>query len=236
MCSSKDDAWFRPIVNEQDVINSTYTGEQDIERSRSRSASSVGFAGKTVKTVPLSRRESYQREITELSKRFRDTKDLYMERNRDTVVNQFYKNLVDVKTEEFKRAARSETKDSKRKQKTLLNQIEDLKRINSKYRRAAEQRYNAKFSTYHPTNATARAEYSNSAQNKDSKSHDFSKWRYKHINAGEQSLNARRQKRNDKSLDQKGYRGPQWEKQSSNMQRLLRQEQNEGMFLSDTQR
>ena len=230
VCSTvDDDGYFRPVVNEQEVINSTYTGDKNIERSRSRSSSSVGFARKKVTTVPFSRQESYHREMTELSKRFVETKDVYTERNRDTVANQFYKNLADVKREEYKRASQSSTKQSKQKQKTLLNQIEDLKRLNSKYRRATEQRYNAKFSTYHPTNAAARAEISTSAQKKSKNSHDFSKWRYKHFNMN--SSGKIDKDRKQRQHGQKGYRGPQWERQATNMQQVLSHEQNEGNFV-----
>lgn len=123
-------AQFRPILNHKAIIDHTY----NIERSRSRSKSRERFKRKRVVTTPLSLLVEH-RERTLYTDRYRGLKDIYTESGLGHVEQQFYERLTKVKIEEYKSVSKSRDKGSKHRQKTLPKQIEDLKKINTRYGR-----------------------------------------------------------------------------------------------------
>ena len=219
---------FRPATNHKAVIDHTY----NIERSRTRAKSRDGFVRKRVVTTPLVMQESH-RERTLYTDRFRGMKDVYTESNTEQVEKQFYKKLVDVKMEEFRSVSRLTDKNSKHRKKVLLKQIQDLRKMNTKYGRAVEKRYKSKFSVYHPTDTAARFKDTTGNSEKGKYAHDFSKWRQKEqdVRLDERSPgnnltnNTRTNKKKGRS-----YKGPSWEKEGfSYMRRMEKHNQNEGI-------
>ena len=221
---------FRPVLNHKAVIDHTY----NIERSRSRSKSRDGFVRKRVVTTPLAMREE-QRERTLYTDRYRGMKDVYTESNTEHVEKQFYKRLADVKMEEFRSVSRSTDKNSKQRKKVLLKQIQDLRKINTRYGRAVENRYKSKFSVYHPTDTAARFKNTTGVKEKAKYSHDFSKWRHKEqeMKSDEHSPDNNMMNNNQKYVKKgRSYKGPSWEKEGlSYMERLKQQGANEGTVL-----
>ena len=219
---------FRPATNHKAVIDHTY----NIERSRSKSRD--GFVRKRVVTTPLAMREDH-RERTLYTDRYRGLKDVYTESNTEHVEKQFYKKLADVKMEEFRSVSRSTDKNSKQRKRVLLKQIQDLRKMNTRYGRAVEKRYKSKFSVYHPTDTAARFKNTTGVQVKGKYAHDFSKWRQKEQEVRSDERNENKDvTNNNRTYVKKGrsYKGPSWEKEGlSYMQRLEKQEPNEGTVI-----
>ena len=239
-------AHFHPVVNHKEIINHTYTCHEDKERSKSRSSSRQGFTLKRVKTIPANRDDHQGKTVA--SDNYRNSKDIYSESNTDGVQKHFFSRLADVKKEEYRAISRSTNKDDRKRKKTLLRQIEDLKKINSKYGRATEKMFRSKFSTYYPTDISSRSRRFNALPYNLKNSHDFSKWRHKRatirpeeptesekgLNKEERPVNKITESEKNvikekRPINKRSYKGPSWEKEGlSYMRRLERQEQKEG--------
>lgn len=148
---------FEPVVNEQNVINVTYTGRARSSNMRAshrsrRSRRGSGIVQKRVRSVPPHMRDEYT--FNDLTTRiYQQIQKVYGEPDADEKHKQFFLTLAQIQSDHIRMKNMKITGDDRKFLEKMFSEVQNLKRETGRILRNSTKRYSTQFEQPSPVNA-----------------------------------------------------------------------------------